>query len=35
VIVMANGRIAATLTGAQIITERIEQIQLDSSRRAS
>ncbi len=35
VIVMANGRITATLTGGQIITDRIEQTQLESSRRMS
>ena len=35
VVVMANGHVTATLIGGQIQTERIEHIQLDSSRRAS
>jgi ribose transport system ATP-binding protein len=35
VVVMANGRIAAVLVGDHIVTERIEHIQLGSSRRAS
>ena len=35
VIVLANGRIRATLVGAQITTEHIEHTQLESSRRAS
>jgi ribose transport system ATP-binding protein len=34
VVVLANGRVAATLTGDQIATERIEHTQLESSRRA-
>jgi len=35
VIVLANGRISATLVGDHITTERIEHTQLESSRRAS
>src|SRR5262249_36878271 len=35
VIVLANGRIRATLVGDQITTEQIEHTQLESSRRAS
>jgi len=35
VVVMANGHVTATLTGGQIQTERIEHIQLASSRGAS
>jgi ribose transport system ATP-binding protein len=35
VVVMANGRIAATLTGQQIATDHIEHTQLETSRRVS
>lgn len=35
VVVLANGRVVATLTGSQIATEHIEHTQLESSRRAS
>jgi ABC-type sugar transport system ATPase subunit len=35
VVVMANGRVTASLTGGQIARERIEHKQLESSRRTS
>jgi ribose transport system ATP-binding protein len=35
VVVMANGRIAATMTGQQIATDHIEHTQLETSRRVS
>jgi ribose transport system ATP-binding protein len=35
VVVLANGRVKATLVGEHIVTERIEHTQLESSRRAS
>jgi ribose transport system ATP-binding protein len=35
VVVLANGRVVATLSGSQIATDHIEHTQLESSRRAS
>ncbi|MEZ5258974.1 MAG: hypothetical protein R2705_19430 [Ilumatobacteraceae bacterium] len=35
VVVLANGKVVATLVGDHIQTERIEHTQLESSRRAS